>query len=318
MKTIVVLGAGGRVGDAAARAFLAKGWQVRGVARNEKARMLAPGVIPVRADAFDRTALVEACRGADVVLNALNPAYTDWSEKVLPMAENVIAAAEATGATQMLPGNVYNFGHAIGVGMKEDARQVPSTEKSRIRIAMEELFRRRAEERGVQTIILRAGDFYGGTRPGSWLDLIILGKLKKDAFVWPGPMDLPHAFAYLPDLGAAFVALAEKRGELGVFERFHFPGHTLTGDEMKAATEKAVGRKLTRRGVPWPLLRAAGVFMPMMREVAVMSYLWRKPHSLDGTKLERTVGPLSSTSVVEAIAQAVADLKLDRQEKAAA
>src|SRR5690606_20411298 len=124
--------------------------------------------------------------------------------------------------------------------------------------------------------------------------------------------------AYLPDLGAAFVALAEKRGELGVFERFHFPGHTLTGDEMKAATEKAVGRKLTRRGVPWPLLRAAGVFMPMMREVAAMSYLWRKPHSLDGRKLERTVGPLSWTTVVEAIAQAVADLKLDREEKAAA
>lgn len=318
MKTVVVLGAAGRVGDAAARAFAAKGWQVRGVARNAKAETLAPGVAAVRADAFDRAALVEACRGADVIVNALNPAYTEWNEKVLPMAENVLAAAEATGATHMLPGNVYNFGHAIGMDTREDAPQVPSTEKARIRIAMEDLFRRRAEEKGVRTIVLRAGDFFGGTRPESWLDTVILSKLKRDVFIWPGPMDLPHAFAFLPDLGAAFVALAERRDELGPFERFHFAGHTMAGEEMKAAVEEAVGRKLARRGVPWALLRAAGLFAPLMREVAVMSYLWRMPHSLDGRKLEKAVGPLPSTPPVDAIRQAIADLKLDGERRLAA
>ena len=43
------------------------------------------------------------------------------------MAENVIAAAQAVGATHMLPGNVYNFGYAISVGTREDAAEVPST-----------------------------------------------------------------------------------------------------------------------------------------------------------------------------------------------
>ena len=60
--------------------------------------------------------LIAACRGADVILNALNPQYTEWAEKVMPMAENVIAAAQAVGATHMLPGNVYNFGYDIAVG----------------------------------------------------------------------------------------------------------------------------------------------------------------------------------------------------------
>ena len=41
MKTVVVLGAAGRAGDAAARAFVGAGWRVRGVARNEKAAQLA-------------------------------------------------------------------------------------------------------------------------------------------------------------------------------------------------------------------------------------------------------------------------------------
>lgn len=318
MQTIVILGAAGRVGDAAARAFVEAGWKVKGVARNAKLAQLAPGVEAVSADAFDRASLIAACRGADVILNALNPQYTEWTEKVMPMAENVIAAAEAVGATHMLPGNVYNFGYDLKVGTREDDRQAPSTEKAEIRIAMEDLFRRVAEERGVQTIVLRAGDFYGGVKPESWLDLIILKNVRRDIFTWPGPTDIPHAFAYLPDLGRAFVALAGKRAALGAFERFHFEGHTLSGQQMKAAAEIAVGRPLTQRGVPWTLLRAAGLFNPMLREVARMSYLWRTPHSLDGSRLERTVGKLAATLPADALRQAIADLDLDGRAKRAA
>ncbi|BCH21855.1 NmrA family NAD(P)-binding protein [Mesorhizobium sp. L-8-3] len=318
MESVVVLGAAGRVGDAAARAFTADGWRVKGVARNAKTSVIAPGVEPVRADAFDRASLIEACRGADVIVNALNPLYTEWTEKVMPMAENVIAAAKAVGATHMLPGNVYNFGYDISVGTTEEAPEIASTEKAEIRIAMEALFRREAEQNGVRTVVLRAGDFYGGTKPQSWLDLIILARLGKNIFTWGGPMDIPHAFAYLPDLGRAFVALAGKRRELGTFERFHFAGHTLSGNEMKAATEAAVGRRLRSATVPWIALRAAGLFSPMMREVVRMSYLWRTPHSLDGGKLQRLVGDLTVTDPVDALRQAIADLDLDHGRRMAA
>ena len=107
------------------------------------------------------------------------------------------------------------------------------------------------------------------------------------------------------------VALAEKRSELELFERFHFAGHTLTGVQMKAAAEAASGRQLTLKGMPWTLLKAAGLFSPMMCEVVKMSYLWRTPHSLDGGKLERLVGKLPSTDPADAIRQAIADLALD-------
>jgi hypothetical protein len=49
-----------------------------------------------------------------------------------------------------------------------------------------------------------------------------------------------------------------------------------------------------------------------------MSYLWRTPHSLDGTKLERVVGKLPATEPVEAIRQAIADLGLDGEHRMAA
>jgi nucleoside-diphosphate-sugar epimerase len=312
MKTIVILGAAGRIGDAASRAFVDAGWSVKGLARGRKGAQLHLDVEWIKADATDRAALVEACTGADVVLNALNSEYTEWEHKVMPMAENVIAACEATGATQLLPGNVYNFGHGIRLGMTEDMPESPSTSKARVRIAMEDLFKRRAAAAGVQTLVLRAGDFYGGTKPGSWLDLFILAKLQKDVFTWPGPMDAPHAFAYLPDLAQGFVRLAQARRRLPAFDSFHFAGHTLSGARMMAATEIALGRRLLRRGVPWTLLRAGGLFVPILREVAAMSYLWQTPHSLDGRKLEALVGPLATTDPVEAIRQAVADQSLDR------
>jgi nucleoside-diphosphate-sugar epimerase len=312
MKTVAILGAGGRVGNEIAKAFTAAGWRVRGVARGAKANGLAAGVEPVAADATDRAALIAACAGADIIVHALNPLYTEWEEKVMPLAQNVLEAARANGATIMLPGNIYNFGLEIGLRMREGDPQFGSTQKARIRIELETMLEEAARRDGVRTIVIRAGDFYGGEKPGTWLDELVLAKVDKGVFTWPGPMDLAHSFAYLPDLAQAFVAVAERRADLAPFEVLHFAGHTVTGQEMKDATERAAGRPLSRRGVPWTLLRAAGLFMPMMRELAAMSYLWRVPHSLDGAKLAALVPDLKATPFDRAMENVVSDMNLKR------
>lgn len=309
MKTVVIPGAGGRVGHEISKAFVAGGWRVKGLARGAKAQGLANGVEPLAVDAMDQTALVAACAGADLIVHALNPLYTEWEEKVMPLALNVLAAARANGATIMLPGNVYNFGLEIGLRMREGDPQFGSTQKARIRIEMETVLEEAARRDGIRTIVIRAGDFYGGEKPGTWLDELVLAKLDRGVFTWPGPMDVAHSFAYLPDLAHAFVAVAERRAELAPFEVLHFAGHTVTGQEMKTATERALGRPLSRRGVPWTLLRAAGLFMPMMRELAAMSYLWRVPHSLDGAKLAALVPDLPATPFDMAMARVVSDMR---------
>jgi nucleoside-diphosphate-sugar epimerase len=223
MKTVAILGAAGRIGEAATKAFLAAGWRVRGIARGAKVSTLADGVEPVTADAFDRQSLIDACNGADVILHALNPSYDKWAETVMPLAENVLAAAEASGATVMIPGNVYNFGTHIGIDTSETDPMRPDVEKGKIRVDMESLFERAARTRGVRTVIVRAGDFFGGERPESWLDLMILRDLKNDKFAWPGSWDAVHAFAYLPDLAKAFVKVAEKRARVSCVRAVAFP-----------------------------------------------------------------------------------------------
>jgi hypothetical protein len=41
-----------------------------------------------------------------------------------------------------------------------------------------------------------------------------------------------------------------------------------------------------------------------------MSYLWRVPHALDGSALERAVGPLPATPPSQAVRAALIDLGL--------
>ncbi len=314
MSTIAIIGAAGHIGDAAARAFLKAGWNVRGIGRNASSGCLAPGVEPVRADAFDVEALTRAVSGADVILHAANPPYHKWEGTVVAMMENTLKAAKAVGATVLLPGNVYNFGRAIHEGVNENEPERPDTDKGRIRVEMEALCRLYAERDNVQTLVLRAGDFFGGVRPGTWIDLALLKDARKGKLTAAGPDGVVHEFAYLPDLAQAFVMLAEKRGSLPTFDRFHFAGHALTAEDIHAASEKALKRPLKVTRLNWTLVRLIGIAMPLMRELAKMSYLWFTPHSLDGSSFERVVGPLPHTPFDVALADAIAALGLDSAE----
>lgn len=303
---IAVLGANGRLAHAVAKAFLAHGHDVVAVTRSARCEGLSGRVEFRAADAMDRAQVIAATMGVDMIFNGLNPPYDKWEGFVLPMARNVIAAAKENRAVHLFIGNVYNYGKEIGLNVDEGAAFSPTTDKARMRIEMEALFKDATRD-GVKTIILRAGDFYGTDKTGTWLDQMIATKIDKGAFSWPGPYDLPHAFAYLPDLADAFVRLAERADDLPIFSQFNFEGHTLTGEDFARAAERAAGRKLARKRVPWPLLALVGLFSPIVREVVKMNYLWFTPHSLSGERLEAFLGGVASTPAEEAIAQALAD-----------
>ncbi|MDH4987549.1 NAD-dependent epimerase/dehydratase family protein [Aminobacter anthyllidis] len=309
MTKIAILGARGRLGRAVAKAFLDAGYEVRAITRDGKLPSELIGAEAFAADALDRQSLVDATRGIDIIFNGLSPVYSDWSS-VLPMAENVIAACHANGALHMVAGTVYNFGSPMPAEITEDTPQHPSTEKGRIRAAQEQLYRREADAGRVRTILLRAGDFFGGKGTGSWFDLVIASKFAKGVYTAPGPVELVHAWAYLPDLANTFVALAEKQERLGSYENFNFPGHALTDLEIKAAMERVTGRRLRLASMPWWVLRAGSPFVSMWKAIVSMSYLRFEPHRLVSTRLEAVVGEIPHTPLDEAVKGALDDLDL--------
>src|ERR1700687_3936371 len=90
---ILILGAGGRLGYAAARAFRDAGWTVTSLVRPGTAARALAGTQIRDIDALDHAAVGAAAHGADVVLHALNPIYTEWSRLALPLAYSAITAA---------------------------------------------------------------------------------------------------------------------------------------------------------------------------------------------------------------------------------
>jgi nucleoside-diphosphate-sugar epimerase len=312
--TVVVLGAAGRLGSAAVQAFAAAGWHV--LAQQRKATALPAGAERLVLPLHDTAGLAERAAAASVVVYAVNPQYHHWDAELLPLARQGMDLAERLGATFMLPGNVYNFGPGMPLVLRTDTPQPGGTPKGRQRCALEDEMRERAARGPMKAVVIRAGDFFGGGS-GNWFDQAIAKDIGSGQLVYPGPLDRPHAWAYLPDLARAFVAVAARArwGEAPAFEALHFAGHNFTGAELLGAIEAAAeaqglrpARGWRHRGMPWGLIRAVGLVYPLWRELARMRYLWQVPHSLDGSALERAVGALPQTPAAQALRHALGEL----------
>ncbi|PHQ86927.1 MAG: epimerase [Thalassobium sp.] len=262
-QTVLILGANGKIGSHTAAAFWNAGWTVRHYDRS--------------------TDMTQAAMGADVIVNGLNPpAYHDWENTIPAITQQVIAAAKASGATVIIPGNVYNFG-AAGGELSEDTPQAPTTRKGRVRVEMEATYR----ASGVRTIILRAGSFIDPNRNGDAMAMMLLRDPRKARVGAMGAPDIIHAYCYLPDWARAAVALAERRDTLVAFADIPFPGHAFSVAEFKAVLEQATGRSYKISPFPWWLMTVLSPLWELARELREMRYLWDMSHWIGSEKFTR-------------------------------
>ena len=298
-KTVLILGATGGVGGETARALLRHGWQVRGLTRRPRT---GDGIEWITGDAMDAGAVRRAARGADAIVHAVNPpGYRNWGRLVLPMLDNSIAAALATGAQLALPGTIYNYDPRSIAMAEPGTPQRPNTRKGAIRAEME---RRLAGTPGLRALVLRAGDFFGpGTSGNSWLSggMVTPGK-PVASILYPGRPEVGHAWAYLPDVGETFARLLDRETGLPAFACHHFAGHWLDGAAFTAAIGAAAGNPGARvRRLPWRLLPLVAPFNPTMREMIEMEGFWNHPLRLDNASLEAEIGAEPHTPLAQAL-----------------
>jgi len=301
-QTVLVLGARGRFGRAAVAAFSQAGWQVRAFVSSGRQPERAFRGETINGDAFDPGDVVAAANGANVIVHALNPPYPRWRRDLPRLTKSVLATAHASGATVMIPGNVYNYGAGMPETLLEETPHRPTTRKGALRESMEATFRDAAND-GVKTIVLRGGDFIEAKKTGNWFDTYIAGKLDSGIVMYPGPLDKVHAWAYLPDMAQAMVGLAERDRHEAGFECFNFEGHNISGRELIDALERWAGAPLKKRNIPWVAMQAIAPFAPLIREVIEMRYLWTTPHALDGTRLREALPEFRPTALPDALAQ---------------
>jgi nucleoside-diphosphate-sugar epimerase len=307
-NTALVLGATGGIGGEMARQLRDSGWTVRAMQRGAaRPAVQGDGITWIRGDAMIAAEVRAAAEGCSVIVHAVNPpGYRRWAELVLPMLDNTIAAAGAVGATIVLPGTVYNFGPDALPLLSEESPQHPVTRKGAIRVEMERrLFE--ASKTGVQVLIVRAGDFFGGTTRNSWFSQGLVKPGRPVAAVsTPNSRGVGHGWSYLPDVARTMIELLARRESLASFNTFNMGGHwDADGTQMSAAIQRVVmrctGREPRITAFPWWLVSLASPFVTTFLEMLEMRYDWREPVRLDSTRLIAELGREPHTPLDEAV-----------------
>ncbi|SMY08100.1 NAD-dependent epimerase/dehydratase family protein [Flavimaricola marinus] len=262
-KTVLILGPSGKIGSHAAEAFWNAGWSVR---------------------RFDRGSdMTVAAKGADVIVNGLNPPnYHDWATILPALTRQVIDAAKTSGATVILPGNVYNFGNQPGV-LDEHTPQHAHSRKGKIRVQIEQMYK----DSGVQTIILRGGNFIDPLGNGDIMSMFLARSIGSGKLTAGGDPGVMQPYCYVPDMARAMQMLADRQVSLATFEDVPFPGHAFTLLELQSELSEAMSRPVRITRFPWWAMRMASPFWELARELMEMRYLWDMPHSISGAKFQR-------------------------------
>lgn len=303
---VTVLGSNGHLGNAAMVAFAEAGWDVAGLGRSNRRPVAGTRFIAGDADAPET--VKAAIADADVVVHGLHLRYDRWGNgRAEAQLQVVIDAMTGTGKTLLFPGTIYNYSAADRV-IGPQLRQQAEAPRGEIRIKLEQMLQAAAAAGQFQVIILRAGDFYGPGNRGEWFEQGMLMDYRKGRIYHLGALDMRHCWAYLPDLGRAFVALAEQRDALAPFANHHFAGHWVSHRQLMAAMAKAVPQTVRTAPMPWWLLGALGLVNPVMRDIYRMRYLWLNEMELVDPQLNALLGADFATPFEESVAATVHEL----------
>ena len=273
-KTALILGAGGKIGGHFATAFANHGWEVRPYKRG--------------------TDMNEAAKGCDVIFNGLNPPnYHNWAKIIPEITAQVIAAGKASGATIIVPGNIYVYGDQKGQ-WDENTAHKPVAKKGKIRADMEEAYRK-ASAQGLRVIMLHPGDFIDPNRSDDLMGLVVLKGLKAGKITTIGQPEVKRAYAYLPDVAEIGVRLAELPS-LPAYIDVPVPGLTFSTADLKHEIERQTKRTLKLTRFPWWAMALASPVWELAREMRDMRYLYETPHSVSGAALEKLLPDFKGTS----------------------
>jgi nucleoside-diphosphate-sugar epimerase len=286
MKTALIIGIGGNFGHQMAQALSDNGWQIKALMRDAKKAPKWLNATQIKlGSARDKSTVLQAAQGVDLIVYAANPQYHRWHEEALQMLEPTVQIAEELGLCILFPGNVYNFTPTEQRISEQQAMRAPS-DKGKIRIAMEARLQK-ASLSGAKVTIVRAGDFLGEQMQMSWLDHMLKGKNGQYKLAMPHDERHVHYWTYLPDLCANAAMLMSKSS--ADFEVWHDPGLALTTHDWQEAFI-ANGYSVKTSALPWWVFRFIAPFNPMLREVLKMRYLWQQPVVMDGSKMQGALG----------------------------
>jgi nucleoside-diphosphate-sugar epimerase len=304
MGKIALFGATGAAGRSLAHALRARKTPYRVVGRNLAALEAAFGEDPlaeiVTWKPDDAESVREACRGVDTIIYLVGVAYDQFALHPVLMRQTLEGAIAEGVQRVVLLGTVYPYGVPQTPRVAETHPREPHTFKGQMRKEQEDILLEAHAEGKIQGTILRLPDFYGPGVEKSILNSLFLAAVQGGQANMLGPIETPHQFCYVPDIGPVVLALTETPGAYGHAWNYAGSGE-MTQKEIATRAFKLRGRKPRVRAPGKTMLGLLGMFNPAVKEMQEMQYLFTTPVMLDESALQELLGVVPRTKFEQGI-----------------
>lgn len=318
---IGLFGAAGTAGRSIAHALSAAGRRYRVIGRGRQALQASFGHDPlaevVTWNPDDPATIAAAAAGLQTAVYLVGVPYHQFEQHPVLMQKTLDGLRAAGVQRLILIGTVYPYGRARSTPVTESHLREPHTFKGKMRLAQENLVIDAHGHDGLETLVLRLPDFYGPGVERSFLHGVFEGAAKDTRAQMIGPIDVPHEFVFMPDVGPVVERLSRTPEAFG--RVLHLAGAgTITQREIAERASALAQREPKLMVANKTMLRIMGLFNPLLREMVEMHYLLTDPVVLDDSALTKLIGPVRKTSYEAGIAQSLAAAQRAVQQAAGA
>ncbi|MCL2724946.1 MAG: NAD-dependent epimerase/dehydratase family protein [Polyangiaceae bacterium] len=278
----LVVGAG-PIGRALALRLIERGDRITLATRSGTA---IDGTQGLRMDASDPAAFSTAASKCQTIFLCTGPPYARWATEWPPIFAATIEAAQGSGASLVIMGNLYAYGKPEGA-MTEASPYHPVEKKGQVRLAGWQVALAAHERGEIRAVEVRASDYFGpgiGKNTHLGVDFFRPILQSKKAMVVGDP-DAIHSWSFVPDIVSTLVAAGDFTGPWGRI--WHVPSNLpLSRRDIASQLNSRYGCAGRVVGYPQWVLRLLGYFSPMLREIEASSYQFRAPFVMDARETE--------------------------------
>lgn len=286
MQTI--LGANGTIGSVLTKELVSYTNKIRLVSRNPRKVNESDDLFP--ADLSNPAFVDQAVEGSEVVYLVVGFDYNlkVWEEKWPTLMRATINACIKHNARLVFFDNVYSYDINAIPHMTEESEYNPPSRKGAVRKQISQMLMDEVKAGKLMALIARSADFYGPGNDKSFAnEMVYKNFLKGRRANWFIDADKKHSFTYTPDAAKATALLGNTDDAYNTVWHLPTDKNTITGREFIElfSKEMKVPNKLVV--MPMWMVRLAGIFVPVLKEMREMMYQYDRDYFFDSSKFDK-------------------------------
>lgn len=291
MTTYTILGANGNIAQEVSKALFSSDNQIRQFSRSPKKVNETDELFS--GNLLNAQEVSNAVKGAAIVFLLAGIQYDKkiWKRDWPIIMRNTLDACTTHGAKLVFFDNMYAFDPKEVGHLTEESKMAPLSEKGKVRKEILDMLWKEVEAKKLTALVARAGDFYGPGASNSFLNELVIDKMKSGKNPqWLYAGDKKHSFTFIPDAGKATAFLAQQDDSWN--QSWHLPTDPTypSGQAITAILNKKLAKNLKLQVLPSFAIKLLGIFISPLREIKELRYQTDSDYCFDSSKIEKVYG----------------------------